>query len=103
MSLVLLQKFVGHSDPKTTSRYISVTEKALIDNVKDIDERLEAMNRSRDRKTRAKEQERCVVLGKRIASETPKQMLSPFTVHSLQTHEKHTKSSVRVKRTNYNV
>lgn len=40
MDLVTLQNFAGHADPKTTSKYVTVSNCELIRKVSEIDERL---------------------------------------------------------------
>ena len=37
MSLATLQKFAGHSDPKTTTRYITVSKEDLLQEIRSID------------------------------------------------------------------
>ena len=53
MSLANLQKFAGHSDPKTTAGYVTVSNEDMLQQVRAI-----------DKNTRSKKEE---LLGKRFA------------------------------------
>ena len=75
MDLVTLQNFAGHSDPKTTSKYVTVSKEDLIMKVREIDKRLKinsvGQERLEERRDMEEAQGRGTALGKRVAREAP--------------------------------
>lgn len=46
MSLVELQNFAAHSDPKTTSKYITISKEDMLEKIRKIDANIESLGNS---------------------------------------------------------
>lgn len=94
MSLVMLQNFAGHADPKTTSKYVNLSNEDILMKVREIDTRIKCfggvipdLERPREQKAATKVE---AALGKRIAPEALNKTESFTPIHSFRESRKRT-------------